>query len=74
VDSPLGQVSSTWTRKGGRFTLRAGVPAGATAEILVPASRRAAVDAPRDATFTGMRDGYAAFQVGSGSYVFSSAM
>jgi len=47
VDSPLGQVSSTWTRKGGRFTLRAGVPAGATAEILVPATSRAAVNAPR---------------------------
>ncbi len=74
VDSPLGQVSSTWTRKGSRFTLRAGVPAGATAEILVPASSRAAVDAPRDATFTGMRDGYAAFQVGSGTYLFHSAM
>jgi len=39
-----------------------------------PATSRAAVNAPRDATFTGMRDGYAAFQVGSGSYVFSSAM
>ncbi|MEV7099709.1 alpha-L-rhamnosidase C-terminal domain-containing protein [Amycolatopsis sp. NPDC051045] len=34
VDSPLGRVSSAWTREHGRFTLRTGVPAGATAEVL----------------------------------------
>ncbi len=74
VASPLGQVSSTWTRKDGDFLLRVGVPVGATAEILVPARDRDAVNAPPGATFEDMRDGYAAFQVGSGTYVFRSTM
>ena len=74
IASPLGQVSSTWTRKDGDFMLRVVVPVGATAEILVPARDRDAVMAPPDATFESMRDGYAVFQVGSGTYVFHSAM
>jgi alpha-L-rhamnosidase len=74
VASPLGQVSSTWTRKDGDFMLRVVVPVGATAEILVPAHDRDAVMPPPDATFESMRDDYAAFQVGSGTYVFHSAM
>ena len=49
------------------------VPVGATAEILVPAHDSGAVNAPPDATFDGMRDGgFAAYQVGSGNYVFQS--
>ena len=74
VESPLGQVSSTWTRKDGDFMLRVSVPVGATAEILVPARDRDSVTASGDATFDGMRDGYAAFRVASGTYVFHSAM
>ncbi|MEU0795019.1 family 78 glycoside hydrolase catalytic domain [Amycolatopsis sp. NPDC005961] len=74
VESPLGQVSSAWTRDHGRFTLRAGVPAGATAEISVPARDGRAVQAPPGARFDGMRDGYATFRVGSGEYVFRSTM
>ncbi|WP_329454185.1 family 78 glycoside hydrolase catalytic domain [Streptomyces sp. NBC_01497] len=73
VASPLGRVSSAWTLKRGRFTLSVGVPVGATAEILVPAHEERAVQAAPDATFDGMRDGYAAFRVGSGDYVFHSA-
>ncbi|RSM46960.1 hydrolase [Amycolatopsis balhimycina DSM 5908] len=73
VESPLGQVSSAWTRERGRFTLRAGVPVGATAEVFVPARDGRAVQAPPDARFEGMRDGYAAFRVGAGDHVFRSA-
>jgi alpha-L-rhamnosidase len=73
VDSPLGAVSSAWTRDHGRFTLRAGVPVGATAEISVPARDLRAVQAPLGARFDGLRDGYATFQVESGDYVFRSA-
>jgi alpha-L-rhamnosidase len=73
VESPLGRVSAAWTRDHGRFTLRAGVPAGATAEIFVPARDRRAVQAPPGARFDGMQNGYAAFQVGSGDYVFRAA-
>ncbi|WP_410672333.1 alpha-L-rhamnosidase C-terminal domain-containing protein [Amycolatopsis sp. cmx-4-68] len=73
VDSPFGQVSSAWTREPGRFTLRAGVPAGATAEIFVPARDGRAVQAPPDARFEGMQSGYAVFRVGAGDHVFRSA-
>lgn len=69
VDSPLGRVSSAWTRDQGRFTLRAGVPAGATAEVFVPGR---AVQAPQGARLEGVRDGYAAFRVGPGDHVFRS--
>ncbi len=74
VESPLGDVSSKWSRKDDRFKLRVGVPVGATAEILVPARDGDSVHAPPDATFAGMRDGYAAFEAGSGTYVFHSTM
>jgi alpha-L-rhamnosidase len=72
VESPLGRVSSAWTLEHGGFTLRVSVPVGATAEILVPARDRDAVEAAPDARFGGMRDGYAVFQIGSGDYVFHS--
>ncbi|MGH3374115.1 MAG: family 78 glycoside hydrolase catalytic domain [Actinoallomurus sp.] len=72
VESPLGRVSSAWTLDHGRFTLRVSVPVGATAEILVPTRDRDTVKAAPDATFDGMHDGYAAFQVGSGDHVFHS--
>ena len=74
VESPLGRVSSQWARKHDRFKLRVDVPVGATAEILVPASDGDAVKAPPDAPFGGMRGGYAAFETGSGTYVFHSTM
>ncbi|MFF7158010.1 family 78 glycoside hydrolase catalytic domain [Streptomyces sp. NPDC008139] len=73
VESPLGRVASSWTLDHGRFTLRATVPVGATAQILVPARTRAAVHAPSDARFTGLKDGYATYEVGSGDYVFRVA-
>ncbi|KIF65964.1 hypothetical protein HY68_38410 [Streptomyces sp. AcH 505] len=73
VESPLGRVSSAWTRTPGRFTLDVRVPLGATAEILVPARDRHAVQAPPGATFDSVRDGYAVYRVGSGDYVFRSA-
>ncbi|MEV6636016.1 family 78 glycoside hydrolase catalytic domain [Actinoplanes sp. NPDC051470] len=72
VGSPLGQVRSQWTRTADRFTLRADVPVGATATIFVPAPDRRAVTAPAGARFTGMRDGYARFTTGSGSFAFSA--
>ena len=73
VGSPLGAVSSSWSRGPGQFTLTAGIPAGATAAVFVPAGSRAAVTAPAGARFDGMSGGYAKFTVGSGTYVFRSA-
>ena len=73
VGSPLGAVSSSWSRGPGQFTLTAGIPAGATGAVFVPAGSRAAVTAPAGARFDGMSGGYAKFTVGSGTYVFRSA-
>jgi len=74
VDSPLGPIGSSWTRKDGQFVLRVRVPVGATAEILVPARDASSVHGPGKTTFNGMRDGYASFTVGSGEYTFRSAL
>ena len=46
------------------------MPVGATAEVFVPAPDRQSVKAPSSATFVGMEDGYARFEVGSGSHAF----
>jgi alpha-L-rhamnosidase len=72
VDSPLGEVSSSWSRTRGRLTLQVGVPVGATATVFVPAHDRRTVAGPAGARFAGMSDGYAEFTVGSGTYVFRS--
>lgn len=74
VESPLGQVSSAWTRDHGRFTLRAGVPVGATAEISVPTRDARAVQASPGARFAGAQNGYVTYRVGSGDYVFRSTL
>jgi alpha-L-rhamnosidase len=70
VDSPLGTVSSSWTRTQGRFTLQVSVPAGATATVFVPAHDRRAVSGPG---FADISDGHAKFIIGSGTYVFRTA-
>lgn len=70
VDTPLGPVSSSWTRAPGRFTLRVVVPAGATATVLVPAHDRRTVSGPG---LTGLGGGFATFKVGSGTYDFRTA-
>ena len=71
VASPLGQVSSAWTRdRANRFTLRVSVPVGATGEIFVPVPKGKQVTAPTGATFESTQDGYASYRVGSGTYEF----
>jgi alpha-L-rhamnosidase len=73
VDSPLGTVSSDWTRKQGRFTLRVTVPAGATATVFVPATTRTSATGPGGAHPESVAGGYARFTTGSGTYLFHSA-
>jgi alpha-L-rhamnosidase len=72
VDSPLGTVSSDWTRMQGRFTLRVTVPAGATATVFVPTATRRSVTGPAGAHLETVSGGYAKFTTGSGTYFFSS--
>jgi alpha-L-rhamnosidase len=72
--TPLGSVSSSWTRSNNHFDLKVEIPVGATAQILVPATDQAAVNAQAGATFKGMQGSYAMYSVGSGTYNFDSVM
>ncbi|WP_405833842.1 family 78 glycoside hydrolase catalytic domain [Streptomyces sp. NBC_01176] len=70
VESPLGRITSSWTRTPGHFTLRVDVPVGSTADVLVPVGGRQKVHAPAGATAGERGDGYARFTVGAGSHRF----
>lgn len=72
--TPLGQVSSSWTRSNNHFNLKVEIPVGATAQILVPATDQAGVKAQAGSTFTGMEGSYAAYSVASGTYTFDSTI
>ncbi len=70
VTSPLGKVRSSWTRDRTRLTLKVTIPVGASGEVLVPVGKGAKVDAPAGAKLQTTKDGYASYQVGSGTYEF----
>ncbi len=70
IASPLGRIASSWSQQQGRFTLTVDVPAGSTADVLVPVSGRQKVHAPPSATAGERADGYAHFTVGAGTHVF----
>ncbi|WP_329525333.1 family 78 glycoside hydrolase catalytic domain [Streptomyces sp. NBC_01462] len=70
VESPLGRITSSWTRTPGHLTLRVDVPVGSTADVLVPVSGRQRVHAPAAATAGERGGGYAHFTVGAGSWLF----
>lgn len=72
VDTPLGQARTSWKRSDDRVTLEATIPIGATAAVHVPAHSADAVVAPKGARFTGYANGYAAYEVSAGTYVFRS--
>ena len=63
-------MRSAWTRDPGLFTLRVSVPVGATGEILVPVRAGDRVTAPAAASYQGTEQGYARYQIGSGTYEF----
>ncbi|MDQ7909030.1 family 78 glycoside hydrolase catalytic domain [Phytohabitans sp. ZYX-F-186] len=72
VTSPLGTVSSSWTRTAKAFTLKVEVPVGATAEVLVPVGAGQSVSGSGGAKLKKVKDGYATFTVGSGDYTFKA--
>lgn len=72
VQSPYGPVRADWTRGADVFTLKVQVPVGATGEIHVPIGSGDGLDAPAGASFVSMQDGFATYDVGSGSYEFRS--
>jgi alpha-L-rhamnosidase len=79
--SPLGRVSSDWTRNGTRFALTAQVPVGSRASVCVPTSSARSVTesgvpvaVASGVTVVGMRGSCLRVEVGSGTYTFQSAM
>jgi alpha-L-rhamnosidase len=74
-----GEVICVWTKDGGRFTLNVTVPANTTAEVWVPAAsaghvmegEKAATEA-EGVRFLRQEAGSAVFEVGSGSYRFTT--
>jgi alpha-L-rhamnosidase len=77
--TPLGRVSSDWTRSGTSFALTVEVPVGSQASVCVPAANAGSVTESGvpigDAggvTVTGMQGSCLQLQVGSGTYRFQS--
>lgn len=79
--TPLGRVSSNWTRSGTSFALTAQVPVGSRATVCVPAASAQSVTESGDpigrasgVTVIGMHGSCLQLQVGSGTYRFHSTM
>ncbi|GAB3934830.1 family 78 glycoside hydrolase catalytic domain [Larkinella terrae] len=77
--SAYGTVASEWTLSGQQFRWKITVPGNTTALVSVPAQNLASVregsqpaEEANGVTFLRMEDGRAIFQVGSGSYDFTS--
>jgi len=80
-DTPLGRVSSNWTRSGSRFALTVQIPVGSRASVCVPAANARAVTEggtsvgkANGVTVVGMQGSCLLLRVGSGSYSFHSTM
>ncbi len=74
-ESVRGRVSSHWEQTRKAFTLNVTVPVGSTALVYVPASGPEAVTEEggmAGASYQGMDEGCAVYQVESGSYTFTS--
>jgi len=79
--TPLGPVSSSWTRSGTSFALTVTVPVGSKATVCVPAASASSVTESGSAlanvvgvTVTGMQGSCLQLQVGSGTYKFQSTI
>jgi alpha-L-rhamnosidase len=77
--TPLGRVSSDWTRSGTSFALTAQVPVGSQASVCVPAANAQSVTESgvpianaSGVTVSGMQGSCLQVQVGSGTYTFQS--
>ncbi len=79
--TPLGRVSSNWTRSGTSFTLTAQVPVGSLASVCVPAASAQSVTesghpvaSASGVTVIGMRGSCLRLRIGSGTYRFHSTL
>lgn len=79
--TPLGRVSSNWTRSGTSFALTTQVPVGSQASVCVPAASAQSVTesgqpvaSASDVTVVGMQGSCLQVKVGSGTYRFRSTV
>jgi alpha-L-rhamnosidase len=79
--TPLGRVSSSWTRSGTSFALTAQVPVGSRASVCVPAASAQSVTESGEpagsasgVTVIGMQGSCLRLRVGSGTYRFHSTL
>jgi alpha-L-rhamnosidase len=69
-DSMVGTVGVSWTRQSPLVELVVRIPANSSAQVHVPALRRASVEVPPGARFAGSTGGSLLFAVDSGTHVF----
>jgi alpha-L-rhamnosidase len=67
-----GDVSVDWRRRTGGFSMTVDVPVNMRAEVHVPAASADRVRVRGQVRLTGMRDGHAVYEVGSGRVSFTS--
>ncbi len=79
--SPYGEIVSEWRREGNQFTWNATLPANTTGTVYVPANDVASVhesgtasDQAPGVKYLRMETGAAVYEIGSGSYQFTSIM
>jgi len=80
-DSMYGKITSSWKLENGKLTYEATVPANTTATLYLPASSEKsikesgkAVNKAKGITFIRYENGKALFEIGSGSYIFTSEL
>ena len=79
--SPYGRIVSHWTREGSNLAMAVTIPANTTARVYVPTKDETGViesgqpvAKAKGVTFLRMENGVAVYEVGSGTYVFRSAL
>jgi alpha-L-rhamnosidase len=80
-NSTRGPIATAWTNAGGLFNLTVVIPPNTTAQVYVPTTNANSVtesggpaDTSPGVTYAGFSNGYAIYTVGSGQYVWSSAV
>jgi alpha-L-rhamnosidase len=80
-ETPYGIASISWKKEADTFNLDLKVPVGSTAIVYIPTSDDKSIleggkkiTSKRQVTFEGMEDGYAVFNIPSGTFKFSSIL
>jgi alpha-L-rhamnosidase len=81
LQSMYGLIRSAWAQENGRFDWRITVPVNTTATVYIPAKDQSSVaengvpaENATGVTFLRVENGFAVFEVGAGSYSFSSQL